>query len=198
MKTTMTPWTRRVLASELHSQLLKYAVRKSDLSRLHLSPCEISLAAEIYAPDAPPNEVWQCYKEELPKVVAKTRAIRSRTDELERIELDEASQDDPRNAKTPADPTANFRVVTMDELRKMDVAQCAFRAIMGDDEHLPLIDDSFTAECHACGKGYNYNAFSIARDGVVVFNATEASIMATCTNCKTPDPIGYVQKSKDE
>ena len=102
--TPLTDGQRADLKKSLLARLETRATKTDNLAALNLSPAEVSSAAETFAPDAPAEELWALYKEVLPIAIDAARKTRTRTEELERLELDEASADDPRLAKTPADP----------------------------------------------------------------------------------------------
>ena len=102
--TPLTDGQRADLKKSLLARLETRATRTDNLAALNLSPAEVSSAAETFAPDAPAEEVWALYKEVLPIAIDAALKTRTRTEELERLELDEASADDPRLAETPADP----------------------------------------------------------------------------------------------
>ena len=149
--TPLTPELREWLTKKLQSRLESAAVSAPDLSKLFLSPADISSCAEIHAPAAPVDEVWECYKDAREKAGLACQRTRTRAEELERLELDEASADDPRLAATPADPSAPENPIATEVARvRRAVADGGFVARCG--EH--------TIICLDGGKYYNHETYS--------------------------------------
>ena len=111
--TPLTDGQRADLKKALMSRLENRNTRISDLAQLHLSPHEVSTCAETFAPDAPPEEVWECYNAARETAMRTCQRTRERTEELERLELDEASAGDPRLAENPAAPPLKQLLVTL-------------------------------------------------------------------------------------